>query len=56
MSKSEFINRTEEDENNRTEESGASDDEFLDNLTKLQLLYEPCVSKESLKESCPGKE
>ena len=33
------------------------DDEYLPDLTKLQpYIYKPCVSKESLKESCPGKE
>ena len=29
----------------------------LPDFTKVQLhMYEPCVSKESLRESCPGKE
>ena len=46
-----------ENENNGTEKSETSDDEYLLDLTKLQLyMYEPYVSKESLKESCPGKE
>ena len=45
-----------EDKNNGTEESHTSDDEYLPVLTKLQLyMYEPCISKKSLKESCPGK-
>ena len=57
MSKSELINCASEDENNRTEESETSDDEYLPDLTKLQpYMYENCISKESLKESCLGKE
>ena len=47
MSKSELINNASEDENNGTEESETSD---------LQsYMYEPCVSKVSVKENCPGK-
>ena len=57
MSKSEFINSASENEINGIEESGTSDDEYLSDFTKLQLhMYEPCVSKESVKENCPGKE
>ena len=38
-----------------TEESKISDDEYLPDFTKLQpYLYESCVSKESVKENCPG--
>ena len=56
MSKSELINSDSEYENNRTEESETLDDEYLPDLTtKLQLLCEPYVSNEALKESCPGK-
>ena len=55
MLKSKFINSASEDENNRTEESETSDDEYLPDFTKLQsYMYEPCVSKESMKENCPG--
>ena len=57
MSKSEFIKSAWEDENNGTEESETSDDEYLSDFTKLQSsMYEPCVSKEPVKESCSGKE
>ena len=50
MSKSEFIKSAWEDENNGTEESETD-------FTKLQSsMYEPCVSKEPVKESCSGKE
>ena len=57
MSKSKLINSSPEDENNTTEESETSDDEYLSDFTKLQpYLYERCVSKESVKENCPGKE
>ena len=56
MSKSELINSALEDENNGFEESETSDDEFMPGLTSLQLyMFELCVSRESLKESCPGK-
>ena len=45
-----------EDKNNGTEESHTSDDEYLPVLTKLLLyMYEFCISRKSLKESCPGK-
>ena len=57
MSKSELIKSVSENENNGTEESETSDDEYLSDFTKLQpYMYEPCVSKESVKENCPGKE
>ena len=57
MSESEHINSASEDENNGTEESETSNDEYLLNLTKLQpYRQEPCVSKASLKEICPEKE
>ena len=57
MSKSELKNSASEDKKNRTEESETSDDEYLPDLTKLQLyMYESHISKESLKESCLGKE
>ena len=56
MSKSELINSASEDENNGTEERQTSDDEYLSNFTKLQpYMYEPCVSKESVKGNYPGK-
>ena len=46
-----------EDGNNGTEVSENSDDEYLPDFTKVQShMYEPCVLKESLRESCPGKE
>ena len=57
FSESELINSASEDENNGTEESQISDDEYLPDFTKLQpYMYEPCVSKESVKEYYPGKE
>ena len=57
ISKSELINRASEDENNGTEESETSDDEYFHDFTNLQLyMGEPCVSKESVKENCPRKE
>ena len=56
MSKSKLINSALEDENNGTEESETSDDEYLSNFTKLQpYMHEPCVSKESVKENCSRK-
>ena len=56
MSKSEFINSASEDENNWTEESETSDDEYFSDFAKLQpYIFEPCVSKVSVKEHCPGK-
>ena len=46
-----------EDENNRTEETETSDNDYLSDFTKLQpYLYWPCVSKEAIKENCSGKE
>ena len=57
MSKSEFINSASEDENNWTEESETSDDEYFSDFAKLQsYIFEPCVSKVSVKEHCAGKE
>ena len=57
MSKPELIKSVSQNENNGTEESETSDDEYLSDFTKLQpYMYEPCVSKESVKENCPGKE
>ena len=57
MSKSELINSASEDDNYGTEESKTSDDKYLPDFTKLQqYMQEPCVSKESVKENCPGKE
>ena len=57
ISKSVLIKSASEDEDNGTEESETSDDEYWLDLTKLQpYMYKPCVSKESLKESCLGKE
>ena len=57
MSEFELVKSASEEENNGTEESETSDDEYLSDFTKLQLyMYEPCVSKESVKENCPGKE
>ena len=50
MSKSELINSASEDQNNGTEESETSDDEYLSHFTKLQpYVYEPGLSKESVK-------
>ena len=57
MSKSELINSALEDENNGTEESETSDNKYLSYFTKLPPnMYETWVSKESVKENCPGKE
>ena len=57
ISKSELINSASEDENNGTEESKTSDDEYLSDITKLEpYMYNPCVSKETGKENCPIKE
>ena len=57
MSKPELINSASKYENNGTEESETSDDKHLSDFTKLQpYMYESCVSKESMKENCPGKE
>ena len=42
-------------ENNVSEKSETSDDEYLFDFTKLQP-YMNHVSKESLEENCPGKE
>ena len=57
ISKSELINSVSEDENNRTEESETSDDEYLPDVTDLQpYMYVTCISKESLKERCQAKE
>ena len=56
MPKAELINNVSEDENNRTEESKTSNDEYLSDFTKLQpRMNKPCVSKESVKENCPRK-
>ena len=44
------IGSASEDENNGIEESENSDDRHLSDFVKLQpYLYEPCVSKESVK-------
>ena len=51
MSKSELTNSALEDENNWTEDSETLDDEYLSDFT--QYIYEPCVSKESVKENFP---
>ena len=52
MSKLELINSASEDETNGTEESETADDEYLFDFTKLHpYMYEPCVSKESVKEN-----
>ena len=57
MSKPELIKSVSQNENNGAEEIETSDDEYLSDFTKLQpYMYEPCVSKESVKENCPGKE
>ena len=54
MSKPELINRDLEYEDNGTPESETSDDEYM--MNKLQpYMYKPCVSKESVKDNCPGK-
>ena len=56
-SKSEHINSVSEDVNNRTEESETSVGEYQSDFTKLQsYMYEPYVSKESVKENCTEKE
>ena len=59
MSKSEFINSASEDRINGIEEWWMminSDDEYLPDFTKLQpYMCKPCVSKDSVKENCPGK-
>ena len=52
MSKSEPLNSdsASEDENSGPEESEISDDEYVPDFTKLQpYMYEPCVSKKSVK-------
>ena len=57
ISRSELINSILEDENNVTEESETSVNDYLSDFTKLQpYMCEPCVSKESVKENCSGKE
>ena len=57
MPKPEFTNSASENENSGTEESETSDHEYLSDFTKLQLcMNKPCVSKEVMKENCPGKE
>ena len=61
ISISERINSASEDARshyfNGTEESQNSDDKYLPDLTKPQpYMYETCVSKESVKESCIKKE
>ena len=57
MSRSELMNSAVEDENNGTEESETSDDEYLSDFTKLRpYMYEAYVSKESVKENYPGRE
>lgn len=44
-------------ENDGTEEREASDDECFSYFTKLlPYMYESCVSNESVKENCTGKE
>ena len=56
MLKSELINSVSEGENNRTEESETSDNEYISDFTKLQpCMCEPCVSKETMIENFPGK-
>ena len=56
LSKSELINSASEGENNETEESWTSNDEYLSDFSKLQLqMYELCVSRDSMKESFQGK-
>ena len=46
-----------EDENNGTKESKTLDDNNLSDFTKLQsYMFEPCVSEESIKKNCSGKE
>ena len=48
MSMSELINSAFEDENNGTDESETSDDEYLSDFTKLQpYLYEPSGKQSS---------
>ena len=53
--KTSLIKSASEDENNVSEKSETSDDEYLFDFTKLQP-YMNHVSKESLEENCPGKE
>ena len=48
MPKSELINSASEDENNGTEKSETSDDEYLPDFAKLQpYTYKTCVFKKS---------
>ena len=55
-SKSKLISSASKDENNGTEESETSDDEYLSGFRKLQpYMYERCISKESVKEHFPKK-
>ena len=64
MSSSEPIQNTSEDENNLTHENESLNDKFLHEFSKLHsYVYEPCISKVSMKEahlekesSDPGKE
>ena len=57
MSNLELVISASEDENNGTEESQISDDEYFSNFARLQLCtYEPSVSEDSVKENCWGKE
>ena len=45
-----------EDEKNGTEECETSDDQYLSDFTRLQpYVYEPSVSKESVKKKTAGK-
>ena len=56
LSKSELLTSASEDESNGTEENETSADRYLSDFLKLQqYTYAPCVSKESVKEKCPGK-
>ena len=56
LPESELINRAKGDENNGSEKSETSDGEYLSDFTKLQpYMYEPCVSKESLKKTAQEK-
>ena len=51
LSKSEL-----KDESNGTEENETSADKYLSDFLKLQqYMYAPCVSKDFVKENCPGK-
>ena len=57
MSKSELINSSSEDENNGAEEKEISDDKYFSAFLKLwPYMCKPCVSKESVKGKCSGKE